>query len=252
MNINGVEITVTVHGRPVKEYVHEGKSFIEARYGTAYNIHVKNNNIGRVLVIPSVDGLNVITGKPATPTDTGYIVDKYSFIDIKGFRVSNDTSAEFIFSKKQDSYAAEKQSTTANCGVIGAMVFAEQIPYTTTYSTSAPRPTWKVATTNDLLDWPDPSYQTKRAENDSVDFYACAATSMCPFDAGTAWGNAQHDAVKEAEFRRGVKLGEFSIYYATKKALQKMGIQFSETLNIAALPKAFNAYCSPPKGWTGK
>lgn len=247
MNINGVEITVTVHGRPVKEYVHEGKSFIEARYGTAYNIHVKNNNIGRVLVIPSVDGLNVITGKPATPTDTGYIVDKYSFIDIKGFRVSSDTSAEFVFSKKHDSYAAEKQSTTTNCGVIGAMVFAEQIRLDDTYAVCyASTRSFPAKTQLPPLNMPSDILRKNACACAPEEFYSCA------LDAGTAWGRAQCDVVNEVEFIRGTKLGEFSIYYATKKALQKMGIQFSEALNIASLPKAFNAYCSPPKSWTGK
>ena len=91
MNRNSFELQILINGRPVKEYNHNNETYIEGRKGTEYTLKVKNNTYHRVLAIPAVDGINVITGKPATPDDSGYIIDGYNCVEIKGFRKDLET-----------------------------------------------------------------------------------------------------------------------------------------------------------------
>ena len=118
---------VLVNGRPVREYTHKGMQFIESRHGSNYSIKIKNDNGARVMAVVSVDGLDVITGKPAEKTNKGYIVDAYSSTEIKGYRLSDTDSAAFVFVSKDKSYVANAaQGDKRNSGVIGIRVFEEK------------------------------------------------------------------------------------------------------------------------------
>ena len=118
---------VLVNGRPCREYYHKGMVFIESRHGTNYTVKLKNDNSYRVMVVLSVDGLDVITGKPAEETNKGYIVDAYSSTEIRGYRISDNDSASFVFTSKGKSYATKSPEGKArNNGVIGVRVFREK------------------------------------------------------------------------------------------------------------------------------
>lgn len=124
---NGIDMRVLVNGRPCREYSHKGMVFIESRHGTNYTVKLKNDNSHRVMVVLSVDGLDVITGKPAEETNKGYIVDAYSSTEIKGYRISDNDSASFVFTSKGKSYATKSPEGKArNNGVIGVRVFREK------------------------------------------------------------------------------------------------------------------------------
>lgn len=124
---NNVDMRVLVNGRPVREYPHRGMTFIESRHGSNYSIKIKNDNGNRVMAVVSVDGLDVITGKPAEKTNKGYIVDAYSSTEIKGYRLSDTDSAAFVFVSKDKSYVANAaQGDKRNSGVIGIRVFEEK------------------------------------------------------------------------------------------------------------------------------
>ena len=129
MNMHNVSMHVQVNGRACKEYSHKGMSFIEARSGTNYTVKIKNDNPYRVMAVLSVDGLDVVTGKPAEETNTGYIIDAYSSLDVKGYRISDDNSASFIFTSKGKSYVQQAKSNATNAGVIGLRTFKEKLPY---------------------------------------------------------------------------------------------------------------------------
>ena len=117
---------ILVNGRAFKEYAHKGQSVIEARHGSNYSVKIKNDNSHRVMAVLSVDGLDVISGKPAEDVNKGYIIDAYSYVEIKGYRISDANSAAFIFSSKGQSYVANTKGTARNCGVIGVRVFKEK------------------------------------------------------------------------------------------------------------------------------
>ena len=119
------EFEVLVNGKPLKEYSHEGKTFIEGREGTNFAIRMRNNTGSRKLFIPSIDGLSVMNGEKAGFDSSGYIVKPYSAVTIEGWRVSNNEVNEFFFSKAKDAYAT-KTKNGDNLGVIGCAVFGEK------------------------------------------------------------------------------------------------------------------------------
>lgn len=125
------DLNILVNGSRCKQYYHQGKTFIEAKDGSEYVIEVKNNHYKRVLAVGSVDSLNVLTGKTATPNDSGYIIGAYSSEKIKGFRFSDEEWAMFRFGYKFDgkTYAQSKNDgSEKNCGVIGLKFFYEKEP----------------------------------------------------------------------------------------------------------------------------
>ena len=137
MKINNVEVEVLIKGRPVRVFPFNGKMFIEARYGSEYEIRIKNNNYYRIMAVCSVDGLSVLDGKEATKDGAGYVINAYSSYEIKGFRSDNNTVGAFKFTKKKNGYAKEVTGSSQNSGIIGVAVFAEKVNYILpTYSTT--------------------------------------------------------------------------------------------------------------------
>ncbi|MFV8756259.1 hypothetical protein ACNOYE_37410 [Nannocystaceae bacterium ST9] len=92
----------------------------ETRYGLA----VANDSNTTYEVVLSVDGLDVIDGRPAGFDKRGYVIDPFSSVVIDGWRTSEDTVAAFRFSSIEDSYA-DRTGESRNIGVIGAAFFRE-------------------------------------------------------------------------------------------------------------------------------
>lgn len=102
-----------------------GRGYVIGRAGQRYNIQVTNHSGGRYELVASVDGLDVIDGRPGSFAKRGYIVQPYSTLTVEGFRTSDDTVAAFRFSSVRESYAA-RTGDGRNVGVIGLAFFAEQ------------------------------------------------------------------------------------------------------------------------------
>lgn len=119
-------VQILVDGKPVKEYTKDGKVFIESRKGTEYIVRVKNNTPKRAIAILSVDGINVITGKIATPEDTGYVVNAFTSYEVQGYRKDNDSGGRFQFTSKDTGYSKEIDGTGVNSGVIGVLFVQEK------------------------------------------------------------------------------------------------------------------------------
>ena len=287
MYSKGINVRVCVNGRPIKEYRHDGLLFIESRNGTTYSIKVTNDNGYRVMAIVSVDGLDVITGKPAEETNTGYVIDSYSSTEIKGYRISDSESAAYVFSSKGESYVASMEAgDVRNAGVIGVRVIREKerAPEVKKWSDTE----WVTIPAPGLRPDPWKPYQpyyggvTGSAEmcvfasgaggksllramsEPDMATYNCSVTNAfdskqvttVSFDTGTAWGGQQQDKVRRITFDRGEQVAELVLYYSSAKALEKMGIDMADTPIVADgaddLPKPFgksSGYCTPPKNW---
>jgi hypothetical protein len=102
-----------------------GRTLIMGHDGDRYRIVVRNATTARFEVVASVDGLDVIDGKPADPNRRGYIVDPHDSLVIDGFRTSDSDVAAFRFGRVADSYAA-KSSGDRNVGIVGLAIFAER------------------------------------------------------------------------------------------------------------------------------
>ena len=89
-----IGLDVLAQGRPLPTVQYQGRTYLPVpRWGTEYALRVRNDGPRRILAIVSVDGLSVISGKPASEAQTGYIVAARDSIVIKGWRRSLETVA---------------------------------------------------------------------------------------------------------------------------------------------------------------
>ena len=123
---NQYELRILIKGRPVAEYAHtDGYTYVEGRGGSEYELELVNHSYERILMIPSVDGLSVLNGKP--DWSDGYVVNASSSIRVPGWRRDNTKVAAFEFADARDSYTSRVGNGTSNVGVIGLMVHREKI-----------------------------------------------------------------------------------------------------------------------------
>lgn len=112
-------------GRTLPGYLANGRALVVGNDGARYRIVVRNGTTARFEIVASVDGLDVIDGKPADPNRRGYLVDPHGVLVIDGFRTSDQAVAAFRFGRVADSYAAQT-SGDRNVGVVGFAIFAER------------------------------------------------------------------------------------------------------------------------------
>lgn len=128
MKTDQVSLTVeTNDGRPLRAYVHEGKTYVESHESRSYQLRVKNRTGNRVKAVIAVDSLNILTGKSASddPNETGYILGPYAEEVFKGWRLDDNQVAAFTFVKRDKSYATETGEGQGN-GVIAMRVYTEK------------------------------------------------------------------------------------------------------------------------------
>ncbi len=103
-----------------------GQLWIGGSEGERYDLQVQNHSNGRVEVVVSVDGRDVISGKIGDyRKQRGYVLEPFGSLTIEGYRQSLDRVAAFRFAALADSYSA-RMGTPENVGVIGVAVFAEK------------------------------------------------------------------------------------------------------------------------------
>jgi len=122
------EVQVLVDGRPVPEYRHQGEWFVEGRKDARYAIRLINRTSRRVEVVVTVDGLDVLDGRPGDyQVKRGYVLGPWQTYDVEGFRLDMGRVAAFRFSSVARSYAAQT-GDARNVGVIGVAFFPERRP----------------------------------------------------------------------------------------------------------------------------
>jgi len=277
------EINVLVNGNKCKKYSFNEKIYIEGKFGSEYELEIKNNTWRRVLALTSVDGLNVLDGTTMSDESPGYVISAYSPLKIKGFRYSNDEVASFKFTDKQHSYAKNIGGNEAaqNCGVIGFKIWNEYIKpqpnynwqYDWNYIPSIHGTYWVGDTLNPI--WGDiPNSDIIRYCGDVINSSLSANASNCnsdikskrvglvstnvkspkllrSFDMGSTWGKKIESKVIETEFEKNILTFSLDIYYASRFALIKMGVPLT-TNNQITFPRSFpKKYATPPDGWSG-
>jgi hypothetical protein len=112
-----------------REYAHDGRVFVEGREGTPFVVKIRNSEPYRLKAIVSVDGINVISGQPATGDihEPGYVVAALSSFCVDGWRTSNQEVARFFFTERGKSYAAATVTTKDGTGVIGVALVTEKV-----------------------------------------------------------------------------------------------------------------------------
>lgn len=249
-DITGYSARILVNGHKVKEYNHEGTLFIEAKFGTEYEIELKNHTPQRVMAIVSIDGLDVIKGKPATNDSAGYIIKAYDSVRIKGFRKDSETVGAFKFTNRENSYS-KSQNRGGNQGII-AVRFVSEWPQYGNFITDSN----SSAVGSSFMDFSSKCsvYDNKIVNSTTGNLETCRGITYSQnikdnsFDMGTTWGSKQKDKVKETEFDRGSIVGEINFYYASRNSLIDMGVPLINE-KMVSLPKGFQDFCQPPKGW---
>lgn len=126
MKNKSYSLNILVNNRIVQEFPHEGSTFIEGRKSSSFVMEFHNHSSGRVLVVPSVDGVSTLNGKPADQESPGYVVQGLGNLTIHGWTVDGDNVAEFVFQDKERSYTRSVTGSSANTGVLGVLVYREK------------------------------------------------------------------------------------------------------------------------------
>lgn len=268
MNQGSFELQVVVSGHPVREYGHQGRTFIEGRRGSVFVLKFRNNSSSQVLAIPSVDGISVIDGQPATADSRGYVVPGYSAVEIKGWRKDLGTSADFVFTDRSKSYAAQTAGAQ-NLGVVAVKVFAQkpvELPKFLTepllvreehhhhhhhhhppvYPTVTP--IWVTTTGGSSAAGIPTTGGVYACCTQDTSASLCASAAAPAFSLGTGWGAEKVDKVGEVSFERGLELATLELFYDDAAGLTAYGVQLSKDVALSApsFPVAFGGFCKPP------
>jgi hypothetical protein len=114
-------------GQTLQVWRRHGRDYVAGDPGVRYALRVTNHTAGRLLVVLSVDGVNVVSGQTAGFDQRGYVLSPYETYDLTGWRKSDDEVAAFAFAPLPESYAA-RTGRAADVGVIGMAVFKEKVP----------------------------------------------------------------------------------------------------------------------------
>lgn len=92
--------------------------------GARYTLRFRNLSDRSYEVIATVDGLDVLNGKPGSLRNGGYVLRPLQVLDIEGFRKSQSEVAAFRFATPGRAYAANTEAGDArNIGILGAALF---------------------------------------------------------------------------------------------------------------------------------
>ena len=246
------EMQIRPNGRAAAdEYYHNGNTWIEGREGSKYTIFLKNNDWRRAQFIVSVDGLDVLDGRPAGIQSRGYVLNPNQSMEIPGWRLNNREAAEFYFSKKNNSYVSEIGGNANNAGVIGIMVFAERqvqnSPYDIARIARHAGNNLYTASTNSAI----PTQYTSSMGSGQI------TANNATLSIGTGFGEAIGHQTRETTFIRNndqIHDGLMVVYYDTAENLKRMGIQLktrytSSTPNPFPAGGTYNTGCVPPPSW---
>jgi hypothetical protein len=129
VSAHGSLVDVSVYDRSAGRWLpvhrHEGRLYITGKPGHEYQIRVQNRQGDDVLAVVSVDGVNIITGQTADPSQSGYVIGSRSHLDMAGWRRSLSQTAAFYFTALPDSYAA-RTGRPDDVGVIGVALFRQK------------------------------------------------------------------------------------------------------------------------------
>jgi len=112
-------------GRELPTFCAGGRTYVLGELGERYLLRFRNDSDRRVEVVASVDGRDVVDGRPASLGKRGYLVGPHDELVVDGFRVSREAVAAFRFSSVPQSYAA-RTGDARDVGVVGAAVFPER------------------------------------------------------------------------------------------------------------------------------
>jgi hypothetical protein len=206
-------------GRRLPVYWHEGRAYIAGRPGNEYQVTLRSRQSQDVLAVVSVDGINVITGETAHPSQSGYVLSPRGALDILGWRKSLAQTAAFYFTALPDSYAA-RTGRPGDVGVIGVALFRRK------HYQPPPQPLGQVA----------PSAGAR-------------AESSADAKLGTGHGRQEYSPAMHVTFERATSSPAeiITLYYDSHANLLARGI-IRDPVHVAPLqPRPFPGFVPDPR-----
>lgn len=120
-----VALAIETDRRKLPMYRDAGNYYLSGKAGQPYRLVYRNNSRNTYEIVASVDGIDVLNGKPASQYNRGYVLRPKGKLIIEGFRKSKSAVASFIFSKPSDAYVANtrKAKLANNTGIIGTVIY---------------------------------------------------------------------------------------------------------------------------------
>ncbi len=130
-------------GAPLTIYSTPGQTNYQlaGRAGERYALVYTNLSNTPYEIVATVDGLDVLSGRPGSRGNNGYMLRPGAVLRIEGFRKSSDEVAAFRFSTKDRAYAANSLAgDSRNIGVIGVVLYEVRTAQPNPPASGAPNP----------------------------------------------------------------------------------------------------------------
>jgi hypothetical protein len=204
-------------GRWLQVYRHEGRAYVVGKPGHEYQVRVANRLREDLLAVVSVDGVNVITGQTAHPSQSGYVLSPRGSLEVRGWRKSLSETAAFYFTALPDSYAA-RTGRPDDVGVIGVALFRKK--------PEPARPSSRIS---------EPAAGARAAERDS--------------QLGTGHGRRERSPAVHVTFERATTSPAevVTLYYDSHANLVARGV-IREPVHVAPTPRPFPGFVPDPWG----
>ena len=202
-------------GRWLQVYQHQGRAYLVGKPGHEYQIRVTNRLREELLAVMSVDGVNVITGQTADPSQSGYVLSPRASLDVQGWRRNLSQTAAFYFTALPDSYAA-RTGRPDDVGVIGVALFRKK-----------PQPVAPIA--------PEAAAGARAMERDSR--------------IGTGHGRHERSPAVHVTFERATSAPAeiLTLFYDSHANLVARGV-IREPVHVAPNPRPFPGFVPDPQG----
>ena len=243
------ELQVLLQGSPAPTFHHQGEAFVMGQLGERYTLRIHNRSGRRVEAVVTVDGRDVVDGKPGALHKRGYLIPAGGSVDIDGWRISHREAAAFRFSQVANSYAA-LTGNGRDVGVIGVALFTERyMPPPRPVYVPAPAPALRFGEesgrppTSAAPRSPSADIETKRE------------------GLGTEYGEAVASTIHEVEFVRAnanYPTALLGLRYNDHDGLVAMGVPVDGPLvceeaelrrTAEPFPVVDRRFAAPPPGW---
>ncbi|CAB4196882.1 hypothetical protein UFOVP1290_402 [uncultured Caudovirales phage] len=116
--------------KTLRKYCVDGLDTVGAWGDEPFEIRFKNNTWQKVQVKLSLDGTDILTGKPATTdiTKDMWVVDAYGTLNVKAWPETSNGGAAFMFTNAKNSVAVNTHGDLSSRGIIAAAVYVEGRP----------------------------------------------------------------------------------------------------------------------------
>ena len=115
------------NSKSLRQYYVDGINTVGVWGNEPFEIRFKNNTYQKVQVKITLDGTDILTGKPANTevSKDMWVVNGYGTLSLKAWPEDNNGGASFVFTSADNSVAVHTHGDLSSRGIIAAAVFTE-------------------------------------------------------------------------------------------------------------------------------